>query len=315
MSIKILQLDKKILSNYTLLFPDYTYSDEFCSFQQLRNNCQTVYIGVYDEIDLLAILPLNISTNKKIFSVYKDYAFPMVLTKKTINWRFVIKLIKKLYKADYCKLYLAGVANEPKSKLANFILKIDKTYNQTNIFDLYQKKTRNEVRKSITYDYNIKVTGVEDVLEFYDLYIENMKRHKTPARDIQYFYELFKSFNNKCKLILAYDTNKLIGGNLVLVNNQYLRLVFNVSKVEYWPKYVNNLLYHQTVLYSIKMNINVIDFGPGLISDHGHNKFKLGFGAKQEFLYEDVSTNIYNYLMDWLKQKFYNLRLKVKKYV
>lgn len=315
MSIKLLQLDKQILSEYALLCPDYTYSDEFCNFQKLRNSCQTVYIGIYEELELLAILPLNISTNKKVFSVYKDYTFPLLLTKKTINWRLVIKLIRKLFNADYCKLYLAGVANKKNSKLANFILKIDKTYNQFNIFDLYQKKTRNEVRKSITYDYYIKEAGIEGLLEFYDLYIENMQRHGTPARDTQYFYDLFNSYNNKCKLILVYDTNKLIGGNLILVHNRYLRLVFNVSKVEYWPNYVNNLLYHQTILHSIKLNINTIDFGPGLISDYGHNKFKLGFGARQEFLYEDVSTNFYNYLMDWFKQKFYNLRLRIKKYV
>lgn len=313
MNLHIEILDWQDISKYQENFPDYTYSQEFVNFQKTRTNCQRVFVGIYEDQELLGILPLDVADGKTAYSVYKDYTHPFLISTKEIEWQKVAGLIRKLLKINYLRLYLAGLKNFT-SQMSNFVLSLDQVTTAEDILLVYNRKTRNEVRKARNNNFQSQMGGLEKLSEFYELYQENMKRHGTWARSITFFENLFKCFSTKCALIMVYDSQTLAGANLIIFNNQYLRLAFNVSKVEYWPKCINDFLYDRTIIYGWQKQIKTFDFGPSLTTDLSHNKFKLGFGARQGYLQEYICGKMSYRLSSWWQQKVYSFKLKLNKH-
>lgn len=105
----------------------------------------------------------------------------------------------------------------------------------------------------------------------------------------------------------------LAGVNLVIINNNYLRLLFNLSRVEYWDKCINDFLYHKMIEYGYDQGVRVFDFGPSVSHDLSHNHFKLGFGALQIPIVKLRQGAIKYFIEDYLSQKRYNFKIFLKK--
>lgn len=312
MSLSLRTLSDKEAQEYVAHISDTAYAQEFSLFQKKYYGLESEYLGVYDGDALVVVIPVNFKRGKEAFSVHKDYVSPHILTKENIDWREIAVLMRQHYSVKSARFYFAGVTGG-ETPLSTFIVHLPNGMTHEDIRMRYDKKTRNEVRKSEKAGFTLRIGGSELLDNFYLLYRENMERHGTPAKAKKYFEELFSCFGKKCRIVAAYDGDILAGANLILLHNAYLRLSFNVSKTSYWDRCVNNILYDTMIVSSYDAGVRIFDFGPSLNKDASHNKFKIGYGAEQSPLVEYISESIWQKHHRWLLNKKHSLKIRVKK--
>ena len=274
MNISFRILSGREAQEYVAHISDIAYAEEFFLFQKKHYGLDSEYLGVYDDDALAAVLPVNYKKGKEAFSVHKDYVNPYILTKESIDWKEIAALMRQHYGAKSARLYFTGVTGE-KTPLSTFIVHLPNGMTHEEIRMRYDKKTRNEVRKSEKAGFTLRIGGPELLDDFYLLYRENMERHGTPPKTKEYFEDLLSCFGEKCRIVAAYDGAVLAGANFTLLHNEYLRLSFNVSKTTYWDRCVNNILYDAMIVSSYDAGVCVFDFGPSLNKDINHNKIKI----------------------------------------
>lgn len=296
---------------------DIAYAREFFLFQEKHYALQSEYLGIYNDASLLAVIPVNHSA-KEAFSVHKDYVVPHIMTRDgAIDWEDVAQRIRRHYAVRSAQFYFAGSTGR-KTALSTFVARFPSGLTHEEIRMRYNKKTRNEVRKGEKASFTLCVGGPELLDDFHRLYQENMERHGTPPKGRRYFEDLFSCFGEKCRIIAAYEGSVLAGANFILLHNTYLRLSFNVSKINYWDKCVNNFLYDRMIAQWYDAGARIFDFGPSLNKDASHNKFKIGYGAQPVPLVMAGSSSGIQRVKGWLAQKRHNLKIrvrKVKKYI
>ncbi|KKQ40789.1 MAG: hypothetical protein US60_C0052G0009 [Microgenomates group bacterium GW2011_GWC1_37_8] len=301
-------------------FPGLAYAREFLCFQEKHYSLKNIFLKITNDGIPTAIIAVNLKSNEA-FSVYKDYAhlFFLDTRQKDFNWLTLANVVKKKIGASYFELQFAQFEGTPShdglvpSPLSIFVLSLNNEKTEADLLNLFDKKTRNEIRKSKRYGFEVKMIRIDMLDDIYALYIENMKRHGTPPKPMGYFEDLFHCFGEKCKCLGVLSNGELVGLNIFQVNKDYLRLIFNLSKVKFWNACVNNLLYYETIEWAALNGVKIIDFGPSLNNDHGHNRFKLGFGAKRMPIFSVVDAGVVFRFRKWIRQKWYNLRLRYAK--
>ncbi|OGD32439.1 hypothetical protein A3C91_02255 [Candidatus Azambacteria bacterium RIFCSPHIGHO2_02_FULL_52_12] len=312
MTLTVHTLSEGEAQSRTAHVPDIAYAEESFLLQEERYGARSEFAGIYRDGALAAVIPVNYFPGKEVFSVHKDYTKPYVILEGDIDWQDVVELLKEKYGVAYAELHFVGTSGK-KTPLSAFILELAERETQETIWAQYHKKTRNEVRKAEKSNFTVRAGGKEMLEDFYRLYKENMRRHGTPARPLSYFDDFFKQYKEKCGIIATYDGDTAVGANFFLLHNACLRLAFNVSNVAYWDKCVNNLLYDRTIAWGYTRGVRVFDFGPGLNSDMSHNKFKLGFGAKQIPLVKYSAGSKWHALKKWAANKRHALKIRVHK--
>lgn len=312
MKYTVRTIARKEAQELTARISDITYAQEFSLLQEKRYGAQSEFAGIYRNDELVAIIPVNYFLGKEVYSVHKDYTNPCIIAEGDIDWQEVAELLKEKYGVGYAELHFVGTSGK-KTPLSVFILELSDGMMREEIRDVYHKKTRNEVRKAEKFNFTVRLGGTEMLEGFYRLYVENMKRHGTPARPLTYFEDLLGYYKEKGAIISAFDGDMAVGANFLLLHNTYLRLALNVSDVAYWDKCVNNLLYDRTIAFGYEQGIRIFDFGPGLNSDASHNKFKLGFGAKQIPLVRYTEGSQWHMLKKWTANKRYALKIRARK--
>lgn len=318
-------IDVKILTTgevnrYLDNLPDITFSQEFINFQREKHGMQSEFLGIFDKNSLACFFPINYA-KARAFSVYKSYTTPyFVKNDFIVDWQDVARSVKKKYMFDAVELNFYFIndynrtAHLKASNSSCSILQTGEGESRETLLEKFNKKTRNEIRKSETNNFNIKIGGAEEIDNIFKLYLENMQRHGTPARSKDYFIKLFQCYGNYCRALMVYDDNKLIGLNLFLFKKQYLRLIFNLSKIEYWRKCVNNFIFFKMIEWGHKEGVRIFDYGPSLNTDKSHGHFKQGFGAKQIPIFKIFQGSKRIVLQKWLSQKRFSLKIKLKKY-
>lgn len=303
------------------LFPNISYTKEFSCFQAKRYGANCLFLGVYQGDSLICIFPVDYFAKGMAFSVFKDYTEPLFTdNKQKINWREVLAIAKKKLDCNYFELTFGAIDSPDdyfdqwqKTGLSLFVLRVGEGLDRNSFFKIFDKKTRNQIRKGEKENFNFQIGGMEFAKIFYVLYKENMERHGSPAKPFDFFLDLFESYGKKCQLLMVFNGDLMIGANMVVVNGCYLRLLFNVSMTEYWQFCVNNLLYYNTIEWGYGLGVRTFDFGPGSNKDTSHNHFKLGFGAKQLPILKIRQGSIWHSLSTFIKQKKYNLIIRFNK--
>ncbi len=302
-------------------FPNIAYTAEFLRWQKKRQGLDSFFIGFYQAEKLTGLMPVNYSPKGRAYSVFKDYTEPLLTDGQLkIDWPEVAQAIRKKFGYDYFEMNFGFVGSSPgylpgfkTTPLSFFVLKLGDGLSEEAIFEKFDKKTRNQIRKGKRSEFILKVGGAESLEKIYALYRENMQRHGTPAKSLDYFQDLFDCFGPKCLALMAYDGERLAGVNLAIANNNYLRLMFNLSEVEYWDKCVNDFLYYKMIGYGYGQGVRVFDFGPSASQDISHNHFKLGFGARQFPIVNLKQGAIRYFIIDYFKQKKFNFKIFAKK--
>lgn len=224
----------------------------------------------------------------------------------------VTKIMKSFFAKHpkvVCDFSVSG--QEMKGSLIHYLLRLDKGFSVEKRFDLYNKKTRNQVRKSYLNDLRIEV-GVPPQ-GFYDLYVANMKRLKSIAKDRSYFENLERFLGESVLCFSLFDGDTLVGGNYAIVSQNYLTIMFNTSNSQYWGLNINDRLYDELIVWAIEHGIEFVDFGPGVYGDASHNHFKEGFGASRRTIISTMQMNFLNRVQFFLLEKKRNIRLRLIK--
>lgn len=261
---------------------------EYINFVKNFWQAEPVFLGVLENNEIVAVIPVYVRTENGLIyldSGVKLYSEIIYLKEININFSQVINFIKKNYKFDILEFSFCQVINSKRIEYKKFshntsayILDVDGIKNLELLISRLNKKTRNQIKAATKY--NLEVLISQNIELFYPTYRETMHRLKAKPKEKKYFYDLLTAFKNNFYLILAKKDGKIIGGNLFVIKNNYLMLMFNVSLKEYWKYNVNDFLYWQTIELGLKENVRWFDFGINAQRDHNQIHFKEGFGAK-----------------------------------
>lgn len=312
-------MELEIITKFNQDYPklDFTYSEEFFYFQQKRYLLDSGLMKIREDGQDVCMVPVNFNQHS-LFSPHKDFAIPYFLNNKRVDWN---EVVKRLQKKGFKKIELSYRKDDllegfKKTPLSTFVLNLSESQDGLKLMDLFNKKTRNEVKKSLKYDFDYKILPVNEqsLGIFYNLYVKNMQRHGTPAKPKLFFEDLFFCFKNKILITSIFYKGELGGINLSIVEGDNLRLVYNLSEKKFWSYCVNNLLYFKTIEEAADRGIKKIDFGPSVRKDITHNRFKLGFGAKEIQIVKLTSMSWSLALKCLLEQKLFNLKLRINKF-
>ncbi len=195
----------------------------------------------------------------------------------------------------------------PGVKLLNYVFETRGIDDPEKRYDLYEKKTRNLVRKSYKNDFVLKVGKPPE--NFYNFYKSSIVRLGGKPKSPVWFLELENNLSEHILTFSLFDKDKLIATNFCLIADDYVYLMFNVSDPEYWDYAVNDRLYDELIKWGIERGISHVDFGPSVTGDSSHNHFKEGFGAKRWYTLNQRFGGLLYRLNAFLRQKKYNLGL------
>lgn len=225
----------------------------------------------------------------------------------------VTKIISEFFREHKESTSVFSVSDPDASgQLIHYLLRIKTDLPLADRFDLYNKKTRNQVRKSYLNDLRVEV-GVPP-RGFYDLYIANIERLKSIPKNRGYFEVLEEFLGEAILCVSIFAGDVLVGCNYAIVSQNYITLLLNLSNSKYWNLNINDRLYDELIAWAIKNNIEFIDFGPSVRRDESHNHFKEGFGALRRSLMEKRQGSIIPRARLFLAQKMRNLRLRFLKF-
>src|SRR3989344_698413 len=300
------------------VLPDITYLPEYALFKERYYGLHSG-IGVWYNRDgkLYAAVPVQYSDNE-IFISHRDYTEPYRANADiTILWQDEVIELRHKFNLPFVQFRFAFPSLQPGDsgilldRFSTFVFYIKSDESDDDLMKRFDKKTRNELRRAKSSGFTIKYSGAETLPDLLDLYYENMKRHGTPPKSDLFFQELFKCFKTRLIVITLWRDSILAGANIIICGDRNARLLLNLSKQEYWPQYVNNLLYWETIQYAMINKLDFIDLGGSANRDVTHNHFKLGFGARMVPLFGMRSGTWRRHLYAWIASKKRHLVLRL----
>lgn len=183
--------------------------------------------------------------------------------------------------ADYLELR----SNIPKvtnlilnNKYMTLLLKLDKE--PGIVWNRFNNKVRNAVRKSIKTRLEISNGDVND---FYDLYSRNLRDLGTPPHNKNFFNFVLSEFGNDAEILIVRHNGKPIACIILLYFKDTVISGWAASDRKYSDLNPNNFLYWNAIKAACEKGYKVFDFGRSL-SDSGTYKFKKAWGAEENQL-------------------------------
>jgi hypothetical protein len=308
-------LDRNIDLNWAI------YSPEYFNFIKNYFKADISFLLFEEKGDVVGILPLaiykhgNLSVlgtlpkTNSLIEIFKDFK---------PNFKEIVGFLKKNF-SDFDLLSLKMLFLDSSCWQDNFlketpIFHVVAKITNSDFLSFFDKKTRNQVRQSLKVGFEMNTNVSLDMI--YKIYLDNMRRHGTPPKDIVYFRSLKENLGSKLVFLSAFLGNRMCGTNIFYINNDYLLLLYNLSYPEFWPKRINNFLYFKTIEYGFQKGVRNFDFGPSTEKDTSHLNFKIGFGGKLFRVYEYAwyKNKIY-LIIDFLRKKKRNMGMRFLKLI
>ena len=163
-------------------------------------------------------------------------------------------------------------------------------------------KVRNMVRKA-SRDGIVIEKGLDKVKDFYSIYSERMIDKNIRIHSIEYFYDIIKYLPNNVQIFIAKKNENIIGGMLLINNNDYGIYIYGGSRIIIKQTSPNQLLLWSMVKYCINHGIKQIDLGESDPGTGVHN-FKLWFGGQTKKIYRYSSRDFNFDKIKFSKNKF-----------
>ena len=295
------------------------YSPEYFNFIKNYFKANISFLLFEENGELLGALPLAIykQNNLKVLGTLpKTNSLIEIFKDFKPDFKEITLFLKENF-SDYDLLSLKIFFLDSDGKQNDFLKKtpiyhaVAKITN-TDFLSFFDKKTRNQVRRSLDVGFEISTDISLDVV--YKLYVDNMIRHGTPPKEINYFRSLKENLGSKLVFLSAFLDGKICGTNIFYLNEDYLLLISNLSYGDYWPKRINNFLYFKTIEYGFEKGVRYFDFGPSTESDLSHLDFKIGSGGKLLRVYEYIwYKNKLNRFIVLLREKARNMKMRFMK--
>jgi hypothetical protein len=147
--------------------------------------------------------------------------------------------------------------------------------NHTKIKTGINKSKNSGVRLEIS-------TDINDLKEWYLLFLDTMRIHSTPARSLWFFQSLWKQFYNsgKMKLYKSIYNNKMIAGSILFYFNGKIIYAFNGSNRDFLTLRPNDLIHWQAIADAQQCGYRTYDFGEVSKNDAGLAAYKKKWGTK-----------------------------------
>ena len=251
------------------------------------------------------------------------------------SWRLFLKLVKEeniiaglfrfnpFYKIDnFLNLTSLSVIKERKV----VILDLENTLDE--IYSNFSKDNKSKIRKAKNSNLIFEQSNkYDDLIRFSKIYIDRMKENLALEMylfDQKYFDQIFKYKSKFTKLYILKKESEIIGGAIILHNNQNAHYHLSSCKSEYFNLGPNNFLRYNIILDLKKKNLKAINFGGGKTNNTNDTllTFKQKFSPNSLWFY--IGKLVFNkkkydqIIDDWelqypqKKEKFSNFILKYK---
>ncbi len=146
----------------------------------------------------------------------------------------------------------------------------------------FQAKVRNQVRKAQKADLAVRWTGAEGLPDFYRVWSENMRDLGSPAHSQRFFRAVFDVFP-PTRLALVRAGDQVIGGAVCLYFGDTVLVPWASSLRSFFRYCPNNLLYWEVIRAACEAGYRRFDFGRSSY-DTGTYRFKKQWGAAEHAL-------------------------------
>jgi FemAB-related protein (PEP-CTERM system-associated) len=199
----------------------------------------------------------------------------------------MLKFLKNKYQKNFQFLEIKGSINQnntPSEKILikkvnyqRFILQLK---DEKTVWDNIQKSKRKAIKKSKK-ECTCRELTINDLNQFYNLYLQNMRSFGTPPYNKQYFYNFFKMIQSQGhgKIYGSFKDNKLISALLGFNYNNTVHITTAISNPKYKAFRPSDLMHWYFINWSIKNNYTSFDFGR-VRTDSGQFEYKRKWGAQ-----------------------------------
>jgi FemAB-related protein (PEP-CTERM system-associated) len=256
---------------------------------------ETLYVGAFHENKLIGVMPLIRMgvpfRQKSLVSLpYCDGAGPVADTQEALKAliAFATDDITKetqepveLRNADTTTVepetladgqkvrMLLSLAASPDEQMANF-----------------KSKLRSQIRKaekngltSTVIVYNDTESFAQHVNEFYQVIAGNMRLLGSPVHSKAWFMSVLREYADNAYMVLVYKEKIVVGGGIVLLNNNTASIPWASTNAEYNRLAPNMLLYWAVLSEAITKGAHVFDFGRSTVNEGTYN-FKKQWGSQ-----------------------------------
>lgn len=154
----------------------------------------------------------------------------------------------------------------------------------------FDAKLRNQIRKAERSGLIVRIGRNQDVDEFYQVFVRNMRDLGTPVYGRRFFKEMFEQFPETASVFSVWLNNTVIAACIAIESETSVEVPSASSLREYRSICPNTLMYWAVIQAAIKTGRSHLDFGRSTVGD-GTYRFKEQWGAKAVPMY-------FNY---WLK--------------
>jgi FemAB-related protein (PEP-CTERM system-associated) len=265
------------------------------------------YISEKNGIFPVAFVKSIIFGNRLISMPFADYGGPCAINKETTRELInnVVSLSEKM-NLDFIEIRSPDEKYFKEFEQFGFVARKDYC---TFILDLRQsldelwkgmeKRTRNDVTKSQKTKFKIiDVQNLEELREFYELYLSTMKNLGSPPQPFEFFKYTWEKFHpNKIKIrLVEYEKNK-ISGMVFFYHNNKVHFSYSCSNRKFSKLRANDFLLWDTIKNAKKDNYKFFDFGRTR-KNSGVYFYKKGWGGK-----ETPMTYFYKFYKKELKER------------
>jgi FemAB-related protein (PEP-CTERM system-associated) len=203
------------------------------------------------------------------------------------------------------------------------ILSLALTAHPDTIWQRFNAKLRNQIRKAMKSGLTAVWSGREGLVDFYDVFAANMRDLGSPVHSRQFFAAIFDEFAESAQLMLVRKGQQTIGGAVCLSFRDTLFVPWASSYRAYFALCPNNLLYWEIIRWGCEQGYQRLDFGRSS-PQSGTYYFKKQWGSSEEPLHWQYLSRKQGHVAtlhaddpkyQWLIQAWQHLPLSLTKVV
>lgn len=236
---------------------------------------------------------LELNGNKEVlieeyYKAFSEYCFTENIVSEFIRFHPIIENAK-----DFKNIYNV---NYNRNTVCTHLENVENPFSQE--FSKSAKKTTNRsLRDGVTFSFVENIT-LKALTDFYDIYIETMKRNSGEEFYLfpfEYFKDIINRFKENVLIINALYEEEVIASELYFVYNGYIHAHLSGTKDGMLHLSPSNVINYAITIWGKENNMKLIHHGGGLTSDPNDSlfRFKKRFGKNEDYSFY-VGTKVWN---------------------
>lgn len=186
---------------------------------------------------------------------------------------------------------------------------IDLNQDLESIWKSFKQQNRTQIRFAQKNGVSIRQGNIDDLKEWWDIYLETANRGKFVKQRYEMVEELFKN-TDISRLFVATVNDRIAAGIFLLTHHTPLYWIGG-SLPEYWNLRPNNLLHWEIIKWAHLCGYAFYDMGGAVVNEeHGPTRFKQQFGGKylENYRYRIDVNPLAAWVVDWMVKVRYWVR-------